>query len=367
MQAAVLAGEDARLDVIDIPIPHPREGEVLIKVAACGVCHTDLHVMRSEVAFPRPAVLGHEVSGTVVELGPDTTGVDVGDRVVCSFMMPCGTCRHCAAGHDDLCSTFFEMNRLRGTLYDGTTRLTSNDGDPIWMYSMGGLAEYCVVPATDVFRVPDEIGLEDVAIVGCSAFTAFGAVKNVAAVGLGETVAVIATGGVGLSIIQFARAAGAVRIIAVDVDDAKLAAARAAGATDVVDSTTVADPAAEIVRLTGGRGVDVAFEALGRAQTFATCVNSIADGGRAVLVGIAPAGVKGELDLARVVRRKIQILGSYGARARTDMPLLLDLVRRGVVDPKALISARYAPERVDDAYQALAQGKIVGRAIVQFA
>lgn len=366
MKAAVLSDGTPRLDIVDIPIPQARDGEVLIKVSACGVCHTDLHVIKNEVAFPRPAVLGHEVSGVVADVGENVHGTSVGDRVVCSFMMPCGVCTHCAAGHDDLCSTFFEMNRLRGTLYDGTTRLATNDGDPIWMYSMGGLAEYCVVPESDVFPVPDEVDLDEVAIVGCSAFTAFGAVRNVANVKLGQSVAVVATGGVGLSIIQFARAAGATQIIAVDIDDTKLATARAAGATDVVNSRDFDDPAAEILALSGGRGVDVAFEALGHSATFDTCINSVTDGGKVILVGIAPAGMQGQVDLARVVRRKIQILGSYGARARTDMPHVIELVRTGVVQPRELVSARYSPDQMDEAYRALARGEIVGRAVVQF-
>ncbi len=151
MKAAVWRGDSPALTIEELEKPTPLRGEVLVEVAACGVCHTDLHVLKSEVAFPAPAVLGHEVSGTVAAVGPDVDSVAVGDRVVCSFIMPCGTCRHCVRGYEDLCETFFAYNRLKGTLYDGTTRLARKDGSPVWMYSMGGLAEYCVVPATDVF------------------------------------------------------------------------------------------------------------------------------------------------------------------------------------------------------------------------
>jgi S-(hydroxymethyl)glutathione dehydrogenase/alcohol dehydrogenase len=364
MKAAVFAGDAPSLRIEDLPMPRPARGEVLVQVAACGVCHTDLHVLKAEVAFPVPAVLGHEVSGTVVETGADVANVSVGDRVICSFIMPCGSCRHCVRGYEDLCETFFAFNRLRGTLYDGTTRLRRTDGSPVWMYSMGGLAEYCVVPQTDVFRVPDDVDLADVSIVGCSAFTAYGAVRNVAQLGMGDRVAVIAAGGVGSSIIQFARAAGASQVIAVDVSDEKLAAAKALGATEVVNSATQ-HAVTRVIELSGGTGVDVAFEALGRKETFATAVDVLDDGGRAVVVGIASAGSRGEVDLARLVRRKLSILGSYGARARADMPRLIELVRQGVVRPNDVITRRYPLDQADEAYQALARGEIVGRAVVE--
>jgi succinate semialdehyde reductase (NADPH) len=364
MKAAVFAGDSPRLTIEELDRPAPRRGEVLIEVAACGVCHTDLHVLKSEVAFPVPAVLGHEVSGTVAAVGPEVTTVSVGDRVVSSFIMPCGTCRHCVRGHEDLCETFFAYNRLKGTLYDGETRLSRPDGSPVWMYSMGGLAEFCVVPATDVFPVPDDVDLADVSIVGCSSFTAYGAVANVARLGMADTVAVVAAGGVGSSIIQFARAAGVAQVIAVDVSDEKLEAARALGATDVVNSST-GDAAARVIELSGGKGVDVAFEALGRKDTFSLAVDVLDDGGRAVVVGIAPAGSRGEIDLARLVRRKLSILGSYGARARSDMPQLINLVRQGVVRPKDVITRRYSLDEAPAAYEALARGEIVGRAVIE--
>jgi succinate semialdehyde reductase (NADPH) len=364
VKAAVFAGDSPRLTIEELAKPTPRRGEVLVQVAACGVCHTDLHVLKKEVAFPAPAVLGHEVSGTVAEVGPDVVGVSVGDRVVCSFIMPCGHCRHCVRGNEDLCETFFAYNRLKGTLYDGATRLARPDGSPISMYSMGGLAEYCVVPATDVFPVPSDVDLADVSIVGCSSFTAYGAVHNVARLGMADRVAVIAAGGVGASIIQFARAAGVGQVIAVDVSEEKLDAAKALGATDTVNSSTE-DAVARVIELSGGKGVDVAFEALGRAETFALAVDVLDDGGRAVIVGIAPAGSRGDIDLARLVRRKLSILGSYGAKARADMPQLINLVRQGVVRPKDVITRRYSLDEADEAYQALARGEIVGRAVIE--
>ena len=363
MKAAVLRGINTPLVVEDIPVPQPKAGEVLVKVRACGVCHTDLHVVKGEVQFPMPCVLGHEISGTVAALGPGVAGLNAGQRVIAGFIMPCGTCYYCVRGQDDLCETFFAYNRLRGTLYDGKTRLQREDGTPLWMYSMGGLAEYAVVPATDVFALPDEIPLEEAAILGCAIFTAYGAVHNTADLRGGEAVAVIATGGVGSNIIQIARAFGASPIIAVDVNDEKLAATRALGATHTVNATTEQVPQ-RIRELTGGRGVDVAFEALGRPATFLQAIESVRDGGRAVMVGIAPAGATAPVEITRLVRRKIQVLGSYGARTRTDIPAILRLARDGHLDVRQPVTRRYSLDDVDTAYQALNRGEIVGRAIV---
>lgn len=363
MRAAVCSGVDAGLSVEELQDPRPRTGEVLLQVATCGVCHTDLHVMKGEVVFPLPGVLGHEVSGVVLEVGDRVSGIEVGQRVVSSFIMPCGHCRWCVRGEEDLCETFFAMNRLRGSLYDGETRLHRLDGEPISMYSMGGLAERCVVPATDVFPVPDELDLREVATLGCSALTAYGAVRNVADLRPGDTVAVVAAGGVGLSIVQMASLFGASQIVAIDIADDKLEMARALGATTVVNSRRD-DPATVVAEVTGGRGIDVAFEALGSAATFDTAVGIVGDHGAVVVVGIAAAGAVGAIDLTRLPRRKLRILGSYGGRPRTDMPALLELVRRGLLTPGRAITRHFGLDAAGEAYDALCRGEIVGRAVV---
>ncbi len=363
MRAAVLRALDGSLVVEEIPRPEPRTGEVLVKVTACGVCHSDLHVILGEVPFPLPCVLGHEISGTVAALGSGVAGLELGQRVVCSFIMPCGDCYFCCQGRDDLCETFFRLNRGQGKLYDGDTRLHDAAGEPLWMYSMGGLAEYAVVPATDVFPLPDGLPLEEAAILGCAVFTAYGALRHGAELLGGESVAVVATGGVGSNLIALARAFGAAPLIAVDVRDDKLQAARALGATHTVNATTEA-PVARIREITGGRGVDVALEALGRPDTFLIATNCVRDGGRAVMVGIAPSGVTANVEITRLVRRGVRIAGSYGARTRTDMPSLLRLVEQHTIDPARVVSRRYSLDDADSAYQALRRGEIVGRAIV---
>jgi S-(hydroxymethyl)glutathione dehydrogenase/alcohol dehydrogenase len=326
------------------------------------VCHTDLHVIKGEVAFPTPAVLGHEISGTVVELGEGVDGPAVGERVVGTFIMPCGSCAECTAARDDLCTRFFELNRLRGTLYDGETRLFRTDDTPLAMYSMGGLAEYAVVPATAVFALPESLPFEESAVFGCAAMTAYGAVTYSAELKPGDRVAVVATGGIGSLIVQFARAFGARQVVAVDVGEEKLGAARSLGATETVDAA-VEDAVARVRELTEG-GADVAFEALGREETFSQALEMLRDGGRMVAVGIAPAGVRAPVEITRLVRRGLRIVGSYGARPRSDMPRLLGLIERGVLRPQESVTRRYSLEEAPAAYAALDRAEIVGRAIV---
>ena len=363
MRAAVLERAPGGLHIEEIPIPEPLAGEVLVRVAACGVCHTDLHVMKAEVAFPTPAVMGHEITGTVAALGPGVTGPPVGTPVASAFIMPCGFCSACAAGRDDLCDNFFAMNRLKGTLYDGTTRLRRKDGTPLAMYSMAGLAEYSVVPATDVFPVPASLPLQESSVLGCAIFTAFGAVRHAAELRGGERIAVVAAGGVGINIVQIARAFGASQIIAVDIRDDKLAAATRLGATDVVNSQQV-DAVARVRELTDGRGVDAAFEVLGLPQTFGQAFEMIRDGGRMIGVGIAPVKATASIEITRLVRRELRIIGSYGARTRSDMPEIIRLAALGVFRPETIVTERFPLAEADAAYSALARGEIVGRAIV---
>lgn len=363
MRAAVLSEINGPLVIEDIPRPKPGKGEVLVKVVGCGVCHTDLHVLKGEVAFPLPCVLGHEISGVVEETGADVAGIKPGDPVVCSFIMPCGHCYYCERGRDDLCETFFAKNRLRGTLYDDQTRLFRRDGSRLAMYSMAGFAEYSVVPATDVFPSPSGLPLAEACILGCAVMTAYGALKNQGEVKPAQSVAVVGVGGVGSNAIQVARVFGASRIIAVDVRDDKLEGARALGATDVVNATA-SDPVERVLSLTGGRGVDVAIESLGRQQTVENAFQMTRDGGRTVVIGIAAGDAAAHIGITRLVRRGIQLCGSYGCRVRTDLPEVLQLAAHGQIDISRPITRRYRLEQVDEAYQALNRGEIVGRAIV---
>lgn len=363
MRAAVLRDDAPRLAVIDIPIPQPRVGEVLVKVIACGVCHTDLHVIKGEVSFPRPAVMGHEISGEVVALGEGVDNVAVGDVVVSGFIMPCTTCGACRRGRDDLCANFFAQNRLKGTLYDGESRLTMPDGSFLAMYSMGGLAEYSVMPAAGVTRVPEGLNPENAALLGCAGLTSYAAVFRQGQVQPGATIAIIGVGGIGSSLIPFAREAGATKIIAVDIAKDKLDRALELGATDVVNSREV-DDAVATIREIAGDGVDVAFEALGTPSTFRQAVEILADGGRMVAIGIAAGRSEAAVEITPLVRRGYEIVGSFGGRTRTDLPEVARIAAEGGFDVDSLVSRRYSLEDADQAYQDLAHGAIIGRALI---
>ena len=364
MRAAVVRAHSGPFIVEDLRDPEPAAGEILVRVAACGVCHTDLHVHDGSVTFPMPCVLGHEVSGTVVGIGDDVEDLRPGDRVSAGFIMPCGVCASCRAGREELCEPFFAHNRLNGTLYDGRTRLFDAAGAPIAMYSMGGLAELAVMPQRAAAVVPDALSLVDSAVFGCALLTAYGAAHQVADLQAGEAVVVVGAGGVGLALVQVARALGAGQVVAIDLAADKLTAASAAGATDVVDASRV-DPVAAVRELTGGRGAEVVFEAIGLPTTFRQATEMAADGGRCVMIGIAPVGRTGEVEMTRLVRRKLQVLGSFGGRPRTHLPALMQLAVAGEIDLSRVISRRYALDEAHEAYSALARGEVVGRALIE--
>ncbi|KAF3444211.1 hypothetical protein FNV43_RR13901 [Rhamnella rubrinervis] len=370
MRAAVFWEPNKPLTIEEFHIPRPKAGEILIKTKACGVCHSDLHVIKGEIPFASPCVVGHEITGEVVEHGPLTDyktieRYPIGCHVVGAFIMPCGNCFYCSKGEDDLCEDFFAYNRAKGTLYDGETRLfLRNNGKPVFMYSMGGLAEYCVVPANALTILPDSLPYTESAILGCAVFTAYGAMAHAAEVRAGDSVAVIGVGGVGSSCLQIARAFGASDVIAVDVNDEKLQKAKIFGATHAINA--IKEDAVEKIReLTGGKGVDIAVEALGKPQTFAQCTQSVKDGGKAVMIGLSQAGAIGEIDINRLVRRKVKVIGSYGGRARQDLPKLVRLAETGIFNLTNAVSRRYRFEEAGKAFQDLNQGKIISRAVVE--
>ncbi|KDP25741.1 hypothetical protein JCGZ_23962 [Jatropha curcas] len=370
MRGVVFREPNKPLTIEEFHIPRPKASELLIKTKACGVCHSDLHVIKGELPFASPCALGHEITGEVVEHGPltDRKTIErfpIGSHVIGAFIMPCGNCLYCSKGHDDLCEDFFAFNRAKGTLYDGETRLfLRSSGNPVFMYSMGGLAEYCVVPANALTILPNSLPYTESAILGCAVFTAYGAMAHAAEVHPGDSVAVIGTGGVGSSCLQIARAFGASDIIAVDIQDEKLQKAKIFGATHIINAIKE-DPIERIREITGGRGVDIAVEALGKPLTFSQCTQSVRDGGKAVMIGLSQAGAVGEIDINRLVRRKIQVIGSYGGRARQDLPKLVKLAETGIFNLKNAVSRKYKFEEADKAFQDLNQGNIVSRAVVE--
>jgi S-(hydroxymethyl)glutathione dehydrogenase/alcohol dehydrogenase len=232
------------------------------------------------------------------------------------------------------------------------------------MFSMGGMAEYAVVPINAVFPLPDGVPLKEACVLGCAGLTAYGAVKNQANLRAAESVAVIGVGGVGQSIVQVAKVFGAAQIIAVDVKEDKLQAAKALGATDAVNAMEE-ETSSRILELSGGRGVDVAFEATGRPETYSSAMNSVKSGGRVVGVGLSSSTTVIPVEINKFVRKGIKLLGSYGARPRQDMPELLRLAERGLLDTKSSVTAKHKLDAVNDALGLLERGETLGRSILE--
>jgi S-(hydroxymethyl)glutathione dehydrogenase/alcohol dehydrogenase len=359
MHAVVFTGPGEPLQLEDLTLAAPRAGEVKVKLVGAGVCHSDLHVYKGDWNHKTPLVLGHEGAGIVTEVGPGVTTPAVGDHVILSWMPPCGACRWCASGKPQLCET--SMSAV-GTdmMFDGTTRLTRADGSPVYHYlSSAVFAEEAVVPAAGAIKIRDDAPLERVSIVGCAVATGFGAVVNTARMEWGSTVAVIGCGAVGLSAIQGARLSAATRIIAVDVVPGKLEAARAFGATDVVDSTQD-DPVTAVRELTAG-GVDYVFECIGLEETCEQAAAMLAFGGTAVIVGQPKAGTRPSYDALLMSCYEQRVIGSnYGSmRASVDFPRLVDLYMSGRLMIDELITGHRPLAEAQAAFEDL----IAGRAI----
>ncbi|MBW9140741.1 MAG: alcohol dehydrogenase catalytic domain-containing protein [Candidatus Aramenus sp.] len=360
MKAAVLFKYNEPLKVVDnVTISHPKAGEVKIKVVTTGLCHSDVNVFEGKTPVPPPVVAGHEIAGIVEEVGEGVTRVKPGDRVVSAFIHPCGKCRNCASGKENLCETFSQV-RLKGTMPDGTTRL-SLDGKEVRTFLGGGFAEYAIVGENALTVVPPDIDLEKIAVLGCAGLTGYGAV-NSARIEPGETVAVVGVGGVGLSVVQMLKASGAGRIIALGTKKWKLQRAMELGATDVVNTEEV-DPVKAVKEITNG-GADVVIEAGGNEKTVQMALDLVRIGGRVVLVGLPPANAMIPVRIASIVRNGVTIIGNYGGRPRVDMPRLLEMVRLGKYDPTKLITGKYRLEEINEAVKLLQQGEAIRSLIV---
>jgi S-(hydroxymethyl)glutathione dehydrogenase/alcohol dehydrogenase len=357
VKAAVLYGVNQPLQIQDIDMDEPRAGEVLIKTSASGVCHSDLHFMEGKWQFPLPAVLGHESAGVVEKVGEGVTNVQPGDRVVVAFVQSCGTCDRCVTGRPNLCMNTNDLQR-RGRI--------SLNGEPMVQFAgMSAFAEYQLVSAKACVHVPDGVPMEVAALVGCSVMTGVGAVTNTVKLQVGQTVAVVGAGGVGLNIIQGAKLAGASRIIAVDLLENKLAAAREFGATDVVDASK-GNAVEQVQEMTGG-GVDYAFEAIGLMKTAVDCWGMARRGGQAVIVGMLPLGQDLVLpDAGASFLGEKGIVGSfYGSTRQTyDMPWLMELYRQKRLKIDELITKRWTLDQINEAYESLKAGEVNRSVIV---
>ncbi|MFD3944033.1 Zn-dependent alcohol dehydrogenase [Streptomyces sp. NPDC058579] len=358
VRAAFLPAVGSPLEIAGIRLPEPGPGQVRVRLAAAGVCHSDLSLSNGTMRVPVPAVLGHEGAGTVVAVGEGVTHVAPGDGVVLNWAPSCGACHPCSLGEVWLCA-----DALTGA---GNLHATTEDGTDLHPgLNVAAFAEETVVAAKCVLPVPDGVPLTDAALLGCAVLTGWGAIHHSARVRQGETVVVYGVGGVGLATIQAARIAGASTIIAVDVSPEKEALARAAGATEyVVASETTAK---EVRKLTGGQGADVAVECVGRATTIRTAWDSTRRGGRTTVVGIGGKDQQVTFHALELFHWGRTLSGCvYGnSDPAKDLPVLAEHIRAGRLDLGALVTERITLDGIPGAFDNMLAGK-GGRALVVF-
>ncbi|HEU5099734.1 MAG TPA: zinc-binding dehydrogenase, partial [Roseiflexaceae bacterium] len=312
MKAVRMVGVGQPLELQEIPIPEIGPNDILVRVRAAGICHSDVHYRagRSPVR-PLPLTLGHEVAGVVEQVGASVTSVGVGERVCLHYNLTCGDCYYCSTGNEQFCPNVLMLGH----------------------YTNGGYAEYIAVPARNAVALPDEIPFEQGATLMCASATAFHALRK-SRLKAGETAAIVGVGGLGMSAIQLARAFGALDVFAVDINADKLQLAASYGAIPV--HARQVDPVAEIRRLTGGRGVDVAVELIGLPQTMRQTVQCLGVMGRAVIAGIGDQPL--EIDTYReLLGNEAEIIGSNDHLLQ-ELPLLVELARRKVLDTSRVVS-----------------------------
>jgi S-(hydroxymethyl)glutathione dehydrogenase / alcohol dehydrogenase len=353
-KAALFHRTDAPLEVAHIDIERPGVGDVLVRMTAVGLCGSDLHVIRGEWPRPTPMVLGHEGAGVVEAVGADVEHVAPGDHVVLSWAPACGECGPCRRGRPGACLRLREAFG-KGTLVDGTTRLSRN-GETIYrMTAVGALAEYVLLPAYATLAVPGDVPLEQAALLGCAALTGIGAVRNAANVEEGSSVIVFGAGGVGQFIVQGARIAKANPIVVVDPIESRADKAIDLGATHAV----APDALEQFVPAVLGEGADYAFEAVGRPDSEAAALRWTRAGGTVVLVGMPPVGTQLRVDPFDFAAREKTLTGSiYGSEdpARA-LPALVDLVRAGELRLSPLVGPTYPLDDVNDAFATTMAGE----------
>jgi S-(hydroxymethyl)glutathione dehydrogenase/alcohol dehydrogenase len=357
IRAAVLYEPGRPVTVDEVELDEPKAGEVLVRVAAAGVCHSDVHLADGMLGDGRwPMVLGHEGAGVVERVGEGVTHLRAGDRVGLCFVPACGVCRFCRAGKPNLCGPAGE-NAVRGTLMDGTSRLRLDDGTTLQHGLMTAcFAERAVVSAAGAVPLPDGLPLWQAALLGCGVVTGLGAVRNVADVKAGESVAVFGCGGVGLQVIAGARIAGATTIVGVDRVAEKLELARQQGATHVVDSA-VEKPVSVIRKLTDG-GVDTAFEVIGLPETIRLAWGAIRPGGTVVVVGLAPKGVDAAVPAIEFLSDK-SLKGTYygSGDPAAELPGYAQLALAGELDLAHVVTHTAPLDGVEEALERLRRGE----------
>ncbi|MFC7219355.1 zinc-binding dehydrogenase [Streptomyces polyrhachis] len=349
VRAIVLPAVGSALESADIDLPAPGPGQVRVRLAAAGVCHSDLSLSNGTLRQHVPAVLGHEGAGTVTAVGPDVTGTAVGDEVILNWAPSCGSCHFCGLGEVWLCT---EAGAAAAVPY-----ATWSGGELYAGLGTAAFAQETVVPAKAAIALPAGVDLECGALLGCAVLTGWGAVHNSARVRAGESVVVFGVGGVGLTVLQSARIAGAGQIIAVDVSPEKEELARRAGATDFLLAAD--DTAKTVRRLTGGIGADVAIECVGRADTIRTAWSSTRRGGRTTVVGIGAHDQKVSFSALELFHFGRTLSGCvYGdSDPARDIPLIAGQVRSGALDLASLVTDRITLDAVPAAFDAMRAGK----------
>jgi S-(hydroxymethyl)glutathione dehydrogenase/alcohol dehydrogenase len=362
MRAAVVEDVPGIPVIGDVEVDEPGLGEVLVRTAACGLCHSDLISIDGTVPmFQPPFVLGHEPAGVVEAVGPDVRHLKPGDHVVASLIGFCGHCEACLTGQAVRCVSAGETNRAPSA----ASRLQRGD-EPVGQHcGLGGFAEYLLVGQHNAVRVDETLPLEQASVLGCGVLTGTGAVLNTTPVRAGSTVAVIGCGGVGLAAIQAARLSYAAQIIAIDLDDAKLDLAKRCGATDIVNAS--GDDPVEAVQTLSLGGVDYAFEAIGRATTVQQGIAMLAMHGTLTLIGLMPPGAEitaTGTDFMMGKGIKQSIMGS--ARLAADVPMLVQHALAGRLDLGVMIENTRPLDDLATAITDLEHGRVLGRTVITF-
>lgn len=365
MRAAVLREPGTPLRVEEVELDDPHDGELLVRVEAAGVCHTELHYVAGDIPCPLPIVLGHEGCGIVEEIGTGVDTVAVGDRVAFTWRPRCGFCEFCVTGRPVMC-VYGRVQARSGGLMDATSRLRRGGEQVHHFLGVSCFAERAVVSQRAVVPLPQDVPVAVAAITGCAVVTGLGAVVNVAGQVAGRPLLVIGAGGVGLSAVMGAALVGAGPVVVVDVAADKLELARRLGATHTVDASGLdAAGVVEAVQdLTGG-GAEVALDAVGSPQTLRQAFTALRPGGTAIAVGLASVDATASIPINELVQQQKHLVGSlYGsANPPADLPRILSLYRAGRLPLDALLGAQYPLDGVEDAYRALRDGA-TGRAVV---
>jgi len=357
MEAAVLWSPGESLEVTEVTLDPPGPGEVLVRLAATGVCASDWHTQTGRIPSPTPTVLGHEGAGVVADVGSGVEHVRAGDPVALSWMPACGACRHCRAGRPVLC-TVSAPALFAGTQLNGGIRLHKGDRDLFHYSFLSTFATHTVVPAASAIKIRDDVPLGVASLAGCAVLTGYGAVVFRGGARPGSTVLIFGAGGVGLSAVMGAVSAGAYRVIVVDPQESKRTGALEFGATHALDPAQ--DVVAAVLDLTDGFGADVTIDAVGRPEVMTTAFDATVPGGIIVCVGIPGPDAQVQLPGPRFVREEKVVTGSlYGSsRPASDIPMLLNLYAAGKLPIDRLVTATYPLARINDALADLAAGAL---------